>query len=81
MSPTETAAFVRETITRIANIAPPSDDEDIYTAGFASTDALELLVELEDRFGVVLPDDRFIEARTVAGLAALVDSLPQEAAG
>ena len=81
MASTDTATFVRETIARIAGIAPPADGEDIYTAGFASTDALELLVEREDRFGVVLPDDRFLEARTIAALVELVESLPQEAAG
>lgn len=81
MTEQDVAAFVRDTVARIAAIAPPADDDDIYLAGFASTDALELLVELEDRFRVVIPDERFIAARTVADLAGLVESLPQEAGG
>lgn len=78
MTKQDVAAYVRDTVARIGGIAPPDDTADIYTAGFASTDALELLVELEDRFSVVIPDERFIAARTVADLAGLVESLPQE---
>lgn len=81
MTEQEVADFVRDTVVRIAGIAPPAEGDDVYAAGFASTDALELLVELEDRFGVVIPDDRFITARTVADFAGLVASLPQEAGG
>lgn len=78
MSSPDTVAIIRDSIARIASIAPPEPDADIYLAGFASTDALELLVELEDRFGIQVPDDRFIEARSIAALAALVVSLVPE---
>lgn len=73
--------FIQEAVARIAGIVPPAGADDIYAAGFASTDALELLVELEDRFGVVIPDERFITARSIDDLAALVESLPQETPG
>ena len=65
-------------VTAIAGIATPDPELDIYQAGFASTDALELLVELEDRFTVTIPDEKFIEARTCAALATLVASLQED---
>jgi acyl carrier protein len=75
MSDTVLAAAIGALVGRIANIAPPMPDADIYAAGFASTDALELLVELEDAHGIVIPDGAFIEARTTGDLARLVTSL------
>ncbi len=78
MSTSDTMEIIRASIARIASIEPPAPDADIYVAGFASTDALELLVELEDRFEIQVPDDRFIEARSIADLTALVASLSGE---
>lgn len=72
MTPDAIASTIAEAVGRIATIAPPFPDADIYLAGFASTDALELLVELEETFVITVPDDRFIEARTVSALASLV---------
>jgi len=75
MSSADLAASIGALVARIASIEPPSADTDIYTAGFASTDALELLVELEDSHGIVIPDGDFIAARTTADLARLVETL------
>lgn len=75
MSSSELVESIGSLVARIAGIAPPAPDTDIYAAGFASTDALELLVELEDAHGVVIPDGAFIEARTASDLAGLVESL------
>ncbi|WP_437276288.1 acyl carrier protein [Sorangium sp. So ce375] len=50
-------------------------DDDIYDAGFSSIRALQLLTELEDRFNVALPDDRFSVARTPRALSALIQEL------
>ncbi|WP_437568195.1 acyl carrier protein [Sorangium sp. So ce542] len=47
-------------------------DDDIYDAGFSSIRALQLLTELEDKFNVTLPDDRFSLARTPRALSALI---------
>lgn len=80
MTETDPTDTIAELIGRIASIPPPTPNLDIYTAGMASTDALELLVELEDGFGVSIPDDRFIEARTVAQLVTLVSNLRAEVA-
>jgi acyl carrier protein len=68
-------ARIQDLIASIAKIPRPEADMDMYVAGLASVDALNLLVELEDAFGVTIPDDRFVEARTAASLATLVGEL------
>ena len=75
MTPDETTETIRALVARIANIPAPDGNADMYLAGFASTAALELLVELEDAFGVAIPDDQFIAARTPSALAQVVCSL------
>ncbi len=72
MTSDETVEKICELVARIASIPAPGPNDDIYLAGFASLNALELLVELEDTFGVTLADDQFIAARTPAALAAMV---------
>jgi acyl carrier protein len=62
-------------ICRIGAVTGIQPDRDFYDAGFVSVNALPLLIELEDRFGVVIPDDRFINARTPRALSDLVASL------
>jgi acyl carrier protein len=52
-------------------------DQDFYEAGFTSVRSLDLLLELEDRFGVSIPDDRFISMRTARGLQGLLGELRQ----
>ena len=52
-------------------------DEDFYDAGFSSINALQLLMELEDAFGVAIPDDQFVTARTCASLHSLIAQLAQ----
>ncbi|MBA2291042.1 MAG: acyl carrier protein [Gemmatimonadales bacterium] len=66
---------IAELIARIAKIEPPAPDADIYRAGLESTDALELLLELEDMFSVAIPDDRFITARTSDDIAAMIGGI------
>lgn len=51
--------------------------EDFYDAGFSSINALQLLMELEDAFGVAIPDDKFVTARTCASLHSLISELTQ----
>lgn len=80
MTPDAIEVTIAEAVGRIATITPPPPDADIYLAGFASTDALELLVELEETFVITVPDDRFIEARTVTALAKLVQDALKEVA-
>lgn len=50
-------------------------DADFYDQGFSSVSALQLLVEIEEQFGVSIPDDAFVKARSARELAALVGDL------
>lgn len=59
----------------IPNLAP---DQDFYDAGVSSVSALPLLLEMEERFGLSIPDERFIAARTASDLEKLVDELRQD---
>ena len=47
--------------------------------GVASVKAMELLMELEERFGVSVPDDQFVEATTLVRLAEMMQSLLPQA--
>jgi acyl carrier protein len=59
-------------VSTTGDLAGLQPDQDIYDAGFSSIHALQLLVELEDSFGVTLGDDDFIAARTPQDLFNLV---------
>ena len=59
----------------IPNLAP---DQDFYDAGVSSVSALPLLLEMEERFGLSIPDERFIAARTASDLEKLVDELRKD---
>jgi acyl carrier protein len=48
------------------------EDQDIYESGVTSVQALPLLMELEARFNVTIPDDRFISARSPRDLYAVI---------
>lgn len=62
-------------VSRLGGIDAVQPEDDFYAAGFSSVTALELLVELEATFGVNLPDDGFIGARSVRALAALITNM------
>jgi acyl carrier protein len=66
-------SIIRET----GKLAALEADQDFYAAGFSSVRSLDLLLELEDRFGVSIPDDRFITARSARSVHNLVSSLRQ----
>lgn len=68
----EAVVAVIESLGGVTNLGP---DQDFYEAGLSSVQALPLLMDLEDRFGVTIPDDRFIQARTPAGVATLLREL------
>ncbi len=71
---------VTEVITRVGGVPAIAPDQDIFEAGVASVDALQLLLELETAFNVQIPDDQFIAARTPREIHALVDRLAAELA-
>lgn len=49
--------------------------EDFYEAGVSSLASLTLLLELEDKFEVSIPDDRFVECRTAEAVTNLISEL------
>lgn len=59
----------------IGGISHLEADQDYYEAGITSMHALPLLLEIEERFQVSVPDDRFINARTARGLVELIGEL------
>ncbi len=53
-----------------------SAQADLYAdLGMPSVKAMQLLLELEDRFGISVPDEDFVEATTLEKLADLVAKL------
>ena len=71
----EIIAAVLEIICRIGRCEPPQPDQDLFSTGLTSVTALPLLLELEDRFQITIPDERFIEARTARELGDIVSEL------
>jgi acyl carrier protein len=69
---TDILASVMEIITRIGNLKDLVPDQDFYDSGFTSVMALPLLLELEDRFQITIPDDVFIAARSPRAIAGIV---------
>ena len=59
-------------VTGVTNVLP---DQDFYDAGVTSVQALPLLLELEDRFQVSIPDDRFVAARSARRLSEMIQDL------
>jgi acyl carrier protein len=49
--------------------------QDFYHAGLASVAALTVLLDLEEKFGVSIPDEQFVQCRTAESLAILVQGL------
>ena len=76
----EAETRVRTIVARIAKKPDPAllaPDADLFRElGVESTAALDLLLSLEEEFGVSIPDDAFGEARTVHALVHLIQRLP-----
>jgi acyl carrier protein len=68
---------IRNTVAVIGGLPEDADaDADLYLdLGMASVHALALLQELEERFGVSIPDEQFVESTSIAKLTATLDSL------
>lgn len=66
----EIALMVKD-IGKIDGEVPP--DQDIYAdLGVESVSSIEILLALEDKFGIAIDDTQFIKARTVHSLIDLV---------
>ena len=73
---------VRAIVAGISNLPAdmPADANLYLDLGVASVHALQLLTELEEQFGVAIPDDRFVEATSINDLTSLMASLVGERA-
>jgi acyl carrier protein len=73
----ETLQRVRDLVERVGKLTPGfSDQADLFRdLGVKSAQGLDLLLSLEDEFGVQIPDDAFGDARTVEKLVSLVEGL------
>lgn len=56
------------------DVAALGDEDDLYRAGLTSHDTINLMLALEDRFGVEFPD-RLLTRRTFQSIAALAAAL------
>lgn len=70
-------AAIRRLVSDVSGLPSDADAQaDLYLdLGVASIHALQLLTELEDHFGISIPDDEFVEATSIAKLTALVANL------
>jgi acyl carrier protein len=68
---------VIQLISQIGGIGSISPDAGIYEAGFSSVRVLELLLALEGEFGVSIPDQDFMAARTPRAIFELLERLQE----
>lgn len=75
----ESTAEVSSIIAEVTGLAPDfNPNSDLYLElGVPSMKAIQLLIELEDRLGVSIPDEEFVKATSAAALQAMVDRLRQ----
>ena len=71
----EFLAAVVDVIREVSGLSDIPPDSDFYEAGVTSVQSLPLLMELETRFEVAIPDDRFIAARSARQLSALIGEM------
>lgn len=70
-------AELRQILTELASLPEGFDEKaDLYSdLGMASIQAMQLLMELEERYGVTVPDEEFIEATSLERLANMIQRL------
>ena len=75
MTQAETETKIRAIVVRIARLADGfSASSDLFrTLGVKSAAALDLLLSLEEEFGISISDEAFGDARTVDALVKLVE--------
>lgn len=64
-----------EILQRVGEIESLAPDQDFYRAGIDSMKAMDVMLDLETEFGVTVPDDQFVKARTANALGDLVAGL------
>lgn len=73
--PTPNLTEVAEIVCEIGSLTQLDPDSDFYEAGVSSIQSLPLLMQLEDRFNISIPDEQFTQVRTVRQLGALIEGL------
>jgi acyl carrier protein len=63
---------VTEVIVTTGNLQGLLPDQDFYDAGITDVTALPILLELEERYQVSIPDDRFMAARSPRAVADMI---------
>ena len=68
---------LRQLLTELAELPEGFDEKaDLYSdLGMASMKGMELLMTLEERYGVRVPDEEFIEATSLERLAGMMRRL------
>lgn len=66
---------VLTTIREVTGVSQVLPDQDFYDAGVTSVQALPLLLELEERFHVTIPDDQFVAARSARRLSEMIQGI------
>ena len=66
---------VLNTIRDVTGVSLVQPDQDFYDAGVTSVQALPLLLELEERFQVTIPDDQFVAARSARRLSEIIQDI------
>ena len=68
---------LRQLLIELASLPEGFDDQaNLYSdLGMPSMKAMELLMVLEERYGVSVPDDEFIEATSLDRLAGMLQGL------
>lgn len=69
---------VIELISQVGGIEVVPPDARIHDVGFSSVRVLDLLLTLEQEFGVKIPDEEFIAAGTPRRIAELIEQLRQK---
>jgi acyl carrier protein len=69
---------VIELIGKVGGLDAIEPDAPLYESGFSSVRALELLLAMEEEFGITIPDQEFMAARTPRALAELVERLREQ---
>jgi len=72
--PTNIEIMLHDIVCRVAGIPSLEHDQNYFDAGLASGQALELLLELEEKLEVNIPDDQYINIRTLKELSQLITS-------
>jgi len=71
---------VIQLISQVGGVNSVTPEASIYDAGFSSVRVLELLLALEQEFGVSIPDKDFMTARTPQEIWVLIERLQERKA-